>query len=378
MGRRKKVFWLIKGLNRGGAEQLLTLSLPYLERAAFDYELGYLLPYKTDLVPEFERWGVPTFCLNARSPLDLGIGLRLARLLKERQVDLLHVHSPYPAILGRIVCKLRGPKAVVFTAHSMLGSFNPLTRLFIQLTAPLDQTTIAVSQAVRRSFVQGTILKPRNIEVIYGSIDADKFNGVGRPPEQVRASLGIPSGHMVVGNVAHLRSHKGYGYFLDAARRIREHCPDTTFIIVGREMKQGYQAMLETRADELGIKESVIFTGFLDDPLPVVNLFDVFMMSSIYEGLPVSLLEAMAMGKPPVATAVGGVPEVIQDAVNGFLVEPRSPEALARKVIELLRDDRLRAAMSQRARATVEERFTIKAMVREIERVYQAVLNSRN
>jgi glycosyltransferase involved in cell wall biosynthesis len=127
-------------------------------------------------------------------------------------------------------------------------------------------------------------------------------------------------------------------------------------------------------AAELGIKDRVIFTGFREDATAVMSIFDLFVLSSLHEGLPVALLEAMSRGKPAVCTAVGGVPEVIEDGVNGFLVSPKNPPELAEKVLCVLGDDALRLSMSRKAMETVQDRFSIKAMVKRVEEVYSTVL----
>ncbi len=375
MDRPRKVLWLIKGLGRGGAESLLALSLPHLDRDAFQYEAAYLLPWKKDLLPDFERAGVPVHCLESRRRLDPGLVLRLARLLKRRQVDLLHVHSPYAALFGRVAARLARVPAVVYTEHNVLTSYHPATRLLHRLTSRLDTCTIAVSQEVQRSVLNGAQRRRKPVQVIYGGVEVAAIEEKAGRGEEYRDRLGIPQGHLVVGSVAHLRPQKGHGYLLEAVRQVLLERPATTFIVIGREKVPGYQQSLEARARELGIGERVRFLGFQPDPLPIVACFNVFALSSLYEGLPLALLEAMALGKPPVVTAVGGVPEVVQDGVNGLLVPPRDPSALAHKLLRLLNDPALRHKLAINARRTVEQHFTIGRMVREVEAVYKGLFS---
>lgn len=374
MDRQRKVLWLIKGLGRGGAESLLALSLPHLDRGAFQYEAAYLLPWKKDLLPDFERAGVPVHCLESRRRLDLGLVLRLARLLKRRQVDVLHVHSPYAALFGRVAARLARVPAVVYTEHNVLTSYHPATRILHRLTSRLDTCTIAVSQEVQRSVLDSAQGRRKPVQVIYGGVEVAAIEKKAEQGEEYRARLGIPGDHLVVGNVAHLRPQKGHGYLLEAARQVLLERPATTFIVIGREKVPGYQKSLEARARELGLGDRVRFLGFQPDPLPIVACFDVFALSSVYEGLPLALLEAMAMGKPSVVTAVGGVPEVVQDGVNGLLVPPRDPSALAHKLLRLLGHPDLRQKLAVSARRTVEQRFTIARMVREVEALYRRLL----
>ena len=373
---RRKILWLVKGLGAGGAEKLLSLSLPHLDRERYDYEVAYLLPWKRDLVPEFEAAGIKATCLNVKKGLDPGFGLRLASLLRKNKIDLLHSHSPYPAIIGKVISRFAGVSALVHTEHNLLPSYNPVTRLLHRLTTPMTRATIAVSEEVRRTIVDTRLPKPRNLRVVYGGIDPKSMTTLA-DPKVTRARFGIPDDHFVIGNVAHLRSQKGYGFFLQAAKIILDRHPTTTFVIVGREKEAGYQSSLERQAEELGIKERVVFTGFQPDSLNIMATFDLLLMSSLYEGLPVALMEAMAQGKPIVLTSVGGVREAVEDGVEGFLVPPRDPAALAERALTLIGDDALRERMGGHARQTVLRKFTVDRMVRETEEVYEEVLGER-
>jgi glycosyltransferase involved in cell wall biosynthesis len=174
--------------------------------------------------------------------------------------------------------------------------------------------------------------------------------------------------------VAHIRPEKGHEYLLQAAKIVVDRYPEITFVIVGREKTSGEIKRLEGIAKELGIKQNVIFTGFRQDVAALVSIFDVFVLSSLAEGLPLALLEAMVRGKPPVATAVGGIPEVIEDGVNGLLVPPKDPQAIATKIIQLLEDQDLRVSISANAVRTVKERFGIQEMIKKVEAVYSDIL----
>ena len=367
--KKTKVLWLIKGLGAGGAEQLLAGSIPYLDRDRFDYEVGYLLPWKTDLVSRFEDAGVPIHCLKRKGNIDPMLVPQLVGLFRRRQVDLVHTHSPYAAVASRLASKLSGVKALVHTEHNMLPSYNPATRVLHRLTTRMGHSVIAVSREVEQSILDTRLFKPKALRVIPGGIDPNRLKGFATSAD-VRRELGIPAGHRVVGNVAHLRWQKGHGYLLQAAQRVLRKHPKTIFVIVGREKVPGYQKELEDQARELGIDDRVIFTGFQADPLRIVANFDVFLMSSIHEGLPIALLEAMALEKPPVVTAVGGIPEVIEDGDDGLLVEPKNPTALAEQVSRLLADDGLRQRIAKRAHAKATQRFSIQRMVEHTEQVY--------
>ena len=374
---RSKVLWLIKGLGPGGAERLLTTAIPHIDRSAFDYEVAYCLPHDNDLVPEFKSADIPVFCLDLKTSLDPRGPYRLFRLLQNRKPQILHIHLPYSGILGRVIGRLAGVRGIVYTEHSVMEMYHPLTRLLNLLTYPLCRTTIAVSEEVQHSIIKHRITRRNKLLVIRNGVDLNCGSTGGGQPDKTREVLGIPANHKVVGNVAHIRPEKGHDYLMRAAKIVLDRYPDVTFVIVGRENMNGEIGRLEELAAGLGIRKRVIFTGFRQDVSNIMCIFDLFVLSSLYEGLPLALLEAMSMGKPAVAPQVGGIPEVIKDGQNGLLVQPRNPEELAEKILQLLQDHVLRSKMSQNAAQVVRERFSIQEMVRSVEQVYSDVLNHR-
>ncbi len=377
MGSRVKVLWLIKGLGSGGAERLLTTAITYVYRNAFDYEVAYCFPHDNDLALEFKRADIPVFCLDLKTTFDPRGPYRLFRLLRNRRPQILHIHLPYTGILGRVIGRLVGVRGIVYTEHSVMEMYHPLTRLLNLLTYPLGRTTIAVSEEVQCSIMKHRIASRTKLLVIYPGVDPNCGMTSGEQPDKTREVLGIPDNHKVVGSVANVRPEKGHDYLVRAAKIVLDRCPDVTFVIVGGEKMKGDISRLEELTAGLGIQERVIFTGSRQNVFDIMRIFDLFVLSSLYEGLPLALLEAMSMGKPAVAPSVGGVPEVINDGQNGFLVQPRNPEALAERILQLLQDPVLRSKMSPNAAQMVRERFSLQEMVRNVEQVYSDVLNHR-
>jgi glycosyltransferase involved in cell wall biosynthesis len=375
-GPKKKVMILIKGLGAGGAEKLLSTSIPYLNRECYDYEVAYILPHKNDLVHEFQEAGIPVFCVNGPNPYDPRSLFRMVKLLKDRQIDLIHIHLPYAGIFGRIAARLANVEAIVYTEHNIIDGYNPVTRLLDRLTYRFDKATITVSDSVRESVLRSKLFRPHNVVTVLNGVDTRKINlSYLKETSAVRESLGIPREDFVVGNIAHIRPLKGHQYLLQAARIVIEDCPNTTFVIVGREKTVAAREALEAQAIELGIRDKIIFTGFREDAVRILAACDLFVLSSLYEGLPVALLEAMALGKPPVVTAVGGIPEVVIDGVDGFLVEPRDYKSLANRILILLRDGELRDQISSKAAKKIEEQFSLHNMIGRIENIYSQVLS---
>ena len=374
---KKRVLWLIKGLAVGGAEKLLATSLPYLNRSMFDYKVAYFLTHKDGLVPEFERVGIPVFCLNINKSYDLSSFTRLVRLLRQQEIEILHIHGPHAAILGRIAAHISGVKAVVYTEHTLLERQNHLARIGNLLTYPLNDATIAVSDAVLHSVLDRQIIKHGTYLTIHNGIDLNMVTTTKICQTSLKKSLGIAAHHQIVGNVANLLPGKGHQYLIEAARLVLNHYPDVTFVIVGKEDRDEDLKRLQELARQLGIQDRVIFTGFRQDVFQLMAIFDIFVLPSLLEGFGIVLLEAMALGKPVVGTDVGGIPEIINNGLNGFLVEPRNPQQLANKISELLCNDTLRKRMGQNGIRKVNDRFNIERTVREIERVYLLAMNGK-
>ena len=365
-----RVLWLVKGLGPGGAERLLLAAAAARDRDRFDYEVAYLLPWKTALVADFEREGVPVHCLDVRHEQDLRWAGRLRRLLLDGRFDIVHSHSPYPASIARLVA-LTLPRTarprLVTTEHNAWPTYSQPTRLLNRLTAPLDAARIAVSDHVRES-VRGRTHD--RTEVVVHGIALDDAGHARCERDAVRAELGVAPGALVVGTIANYMPQKDYPNLFAAARLLVDRNPGLRFCAVG----QGpLEAEIEAHRHRLDLDHDVILTGLRHDAVRLMAGCDIFVLASRYEGLPVAIMEALALGLPIVATAVGGVPQAVSDGVEGFLVPPQRAELLAAAVQRLIDDESLRMRMGQAAKTRSAE-FDVTRAVRRIEAVYDTIL----
>lgn len=359
-----RVLLLIKGLGRGGAEQLLVHAVEHGDRSRFDHQVAYLLPWKDAFVPHLQAQGVDPICLDGGS--GLAWAGRLKQLVRDRRIDLVHIHSPY---VGAVARSVFGRRVRLFTTeHNVWERYHRATYWANAATFPRNDHVFAVSDEVRRSIRYPWALRFLAIpplETLHHGIDVDRV--VATPPATgVREQLGIPPDVPVVGTVANFKPHKGYEYLLQVAATVVRVRPDVRFVLVGHgplaeEMRR------EVR--RLGLEEVIVFAGFREDALRVVRAFDAFILTSVQEGLPLALLEAMALGCPPVATRVGGVSAVIEDTVSGFIVEPRDPQTQAERLLKVLGDDALRKTLSVAASERAAK-FHIRNSIRRIEQVY--------
>jgi glycosyltransferase involved in cell wall biosynthesis len=361
------VLIVIKGLGRGGAEQLLLSGVPYLDTASYRYQFAYLLPWKDSLVPELTGAGFAVHCLEgARGP---GWAGRLRALVRREGIGLVHVHSPVAAAGVRAVAGRR--TRVVYTEHNLWGRYHPATWAANLATFPRNDHVFAVSETVRQSIRYPgplRLLPMPPLETLHHGLDPAALPVPGR--DGVRAELGIPEDAPVVGTVANFKAAKDHATLLRAAAQVRQAIPSVRFVLVGQGPLEA-----ETRrlAGQLGLDQTVVFAGFRTDATRLMAGFDAFALSSTYEGLPIALIEAMAVGCPAVVTRVGGTPEVVADGVHGFLVPPRDPAALAAGLTRLLGDRALRDGLGEAAAARAKD-FDIRTAVRRMEQVYARLL----
>jgi glycosyltransferase involved in cell wall biosynthesis len=362
----KRVLILIKGLGRGGAEQLLVNAAPYLDTERFHYEFAYLLPWKNALVEDLEGAGFRVRCLDGAR--GTGWVTRLRRLVAEDDIDIIHAHLPYTAIGARVAFWRDRRVRIVYTEHNMWTRYKAVTSLANALTFPRNNHVFTVSDEVRGSvrYPRALSRRPRPpLETLYHGPDpAAIARWAGA--DGVREELRIPDTAPIVGTVANLKTHKGHKYLLRAAVRVKELFPETRFVCVGLGPLEDE---LRKESLQLGLDGTVIFTGFRADAGRLMQAFDVFALPSLHEGLPIALVEAMTLGVPAVVTRAGGTPEVIRNGREGYLVAPRDSDALASRIVALLSDDALRERMGAEARLRAAP-FDIRRSVERMEGLY--------
>lgn len=379
MVTRKKVMWLIKGLGIGGAERLLELALPYLDNSSFEYEVAYLLPHKNALVPAFEQAGVPVFCLNRTRAYDARVVPQLVRLFRERRVDLLHLHLPYTGILGRVASRLAPVRAVVYTEHNLWERYHWLTSAANRLTFGYNDAVIAVSDEVKHSIqsqykFNGKLEGKPKLCTILNGVDTDQLLADSQDRHSVKPEFGIPDHHQLVVHVANFTPKKRHEDLIRAARLVIDQEPQVTFLLVG----QGpLEPDIRAQVKNLNLAGNVVFAGFRTDAPRLIGAADVFVLPSQFEGLPIAMLEAMALGRPVIASRVGGVPEVISDGVDGLLIDPLSPGQLAEKILAVINCEDLREKLANNALLKVREHFGVKRMVSSTEALYRTVLTEK-
>ncbi len=366
----------IKSLGCGGAERLLADVVASGDRGAFEYEVAYILDAEDALAAAIRSGGTPVHSLGATSNPDLRWMPAFRRLLVEGRFDIVHFHLPYTAALGRLVVaslprRLR--PVTVYTEHSLWNKVAVLVKVLNRATVGRDGALLAVSPAAYDALPPA--LRPRARVVVHG-VDLSLSRAmVARRDEirrEVRAELGVPEGELLAVTVANLRSEKGYDVLLDTARLTADRDLPIRFAAAGQGALEGE---LTARHAELGLGERFVFLGHRDDALRLIAAADAFVLPSHQEGLPVTLMEATSVGVAIVATAVGGVPQVITDGINGLVVAPADPVALADALQRLCSDPELGRRLASQALED-STRFDVARAASEIEDVYRRLLDT--
>ena len=350
---RIRVLQIVTWLGVGGAERLVQAAATGLPRATFDTAVCCFTE-RGAFADAVERAGVPVWCLGTfpslRHPAALA---RLFRVIRGYAPHIVHTHLQAPNLYGRLAALAAGVPVVVASEHNVYTAKARRHVIVERWLARHTSALVAVSEQVRRFLASQLGLDPRTIDVVENGI-AVEAPDAGRVAA-LRERIGLPATRRAVVTVASLTPKKGQAHLLHAVPLLRARGVDCAIVLAGDGPER---ARLEALAASLDVADRVLFLGVQPHVADILALGDVFVLPSLVEGLPLAMLEAMAAGKAVVATAVGGVPDVIVDGVNGRLVEPRSAPAIADAVQALTADAALRERLGSNARATVAERFT--------------------
>lgn len=349
---------------RGGQNQVLltVMCLRALGHRAM------LVAHPTGELRQRAREGLDLLPLAPRAELDLAAAWRLARVIKQLRPDIVHAHDPHGVAMAALALSMstdrRKPRLVAARRVDFHLGRNALSRWKYR---QVDRF-ICASEAIRQILLRDGMAATRAVTVHEG-IDLGRSEAA--PAAALHQELWLPHEAPIVGNVAALVPHKGQRYLVDAAAEVVRQQPDARFLIVGRgELGDALARQIKHHR----LEKHVLLTGFREDVLSLHKAFDIFVMSSATEGLGTSLLDAMAAGKPVVASDTGGIPEVVVDGETGILVPPRDHAAMAAAIVRLLADPALRAEMGAAGQARVRRRFTVERMVAETLTVYERVI----
>jgi glycosyltransferase involved in cell wall biosynthesis len=347
---------------RGGEQQTLSLAHGLATRG---HESQLCVQPGRELHQRAAAAGLTCHPIAMRVEWDPLAIARIARLIRTRAFDIVHMHTSHAHTIGVIAARLaRRAKTVVSRRVDFSIYRHALSLSGFKYRHGVDRY-IAISQAVKSALVKDGIDAAR-IDIVHSGIDPDRLANAGAPLE--RARFGIPESVPLVGTVAHMAWHKGLETLVDAAPEIVRLRPDAHIVLVGDgELRQE----LGARAHAGPVADRIHFAGFQKDVAPWHRAFDVFVMPSVMEGLCTSILDAFSLRKPVVASAVGGIPELVHHDRTGLLVPPRDAGALAAAIVGLLGDPARAARLGAQAHALLLADFTVDSMVEGTLSIYR-------
>jgi L-malate glycosyltransferase len=315
--------------------------------------------------------GLELIPIAPRTEMDLSAAWRLARVVKRLQPDVIHAHDPHGVAMASLALSLGSGSAPSGRLPALVASrrvdFHLKGNSFSRWKHRQVDCFIAASNAIRAMLVADGVPES-SVVTVHEGIDVEHV--LAAPTVNVHETFFLPHHAPIVGNVGALVPHKGQRHLIEAAHLVVQQLPDTRFVILGEgELREH----LERLVREHHLEKHVVLPGFRIDVLGCIKGFDLFVMSSVTEGLGTSLLDAMACSKAIVATKAGGIPEVVDDGVTGLLVEPRDHHALAAGIVRLIKDASDRQQMAEAGFERVSAKFTVERMVAETAKVYADV-----
>jgi glycosyltransferase involved in cell wall biosynthesis len=364
--RKIKLAQITHDLRIGGLQQVVVNLCRTIDRERFDI-IVICLRALGAFVPEVERMGIKVKLVpQKQNGTDYFSFLKLANILKEEKIEVIHTHNTQPFFDGTIAGLLAGVKTIIHTDHAR--NFPDKRRyMFAEwLVSHFAYKIVGVSDHTCHNLVYYEKIPENKIITIMNGIDLTRYK-IEIDRQKKRAELGLNRKGPIIGLAVRLVEAKGVRYLLEAMTDVVPLFPDITLLIAG---DGPLQDELKKMSVALGIEERVLFTGSRLDIPELLKLFDIYVLPSVSEGLPMVLLEAMAAGCPIIATEVGGVPMAIHDGQNGSLVKPKDPKALSSEIMRLLSNKDVGKRYSENAVRLAQEKFSAEAMTRSYERLY--------
>jgi len=369
--KKIKILYVFAALPVGGAEELLYHQVEGLDKNRFT-PLVCVISEKGPIGELIEKLGVPVIPLHRMKSnrFDWKIIRDIYRVIKSEKIDLVHTQLYDGNKYGRLAAWLAGVPGIVSSYLNVYARRRIKHHLINWALSFTNHRIIAGSQAVKESAVQYDRITPDKIVVIYNCIDPSKFKR-DADTLRIREKFGVKPDHFLLGVIARLEEQKGHIYLLEALRQLIPKFPQIKCLVVGDGKLRPH---LEEKTSEMGLSDSVLFVGTQKPTAPILSILDLFLLPSLWEGLSLAMLEAMAMGTPVLATAVGGAAEIIHSGENGMLIPPRDVAQLVSSLEEAILNPSKIVAIGERGKQTFHQNFTKAQHVRRLQSLYLEIL----
>jgi glycosyltransferase involved in cell wall biosynthesis len=364
MATKINLCFVVNNLNVGGLEKVVLSLLNHLDTDLFTLSV-VCLDGTGKMFEEIIPGRVSCLVLNksaskhaARFSVDPEILWKIRTFFQQHKVDIVHAHNLAPLIYGGLAARsmFRRPK-VVYTEHNQIYKATRRGKQKFQLYILLADV-VGVCSVDLKEYFRRNMLFSSEAKVLYNGIDGKRFQEVDG--SHLRKEWGYDDDVFVVGTAVVLSEQKGIPYLLQAAKIVCEQAPEVRFVIAG---DGPLRAELETMNRQMGLTEKVKFLGYRSDIPHFISAIQLYALSSLWEGLPLALIEACAIGKPMVATTVGGNPEIIEHGKNGYLVAPKDVDNLAKHILEVVRNPTFREEVRERNKKKFQKLFSLEAML---------------
>lgn len=370
-----KILYTLNQARIAGTEQHLLTLLDHLRRDLFS---PYVVCFSEGpLVSFLNHVGITAFAFPRKAVVDFSAGRRLLHFIREQRFDLLHSHcGQYSCLIG----KLAGIPHLIETRHGLyfnydeLNHVGPVSRFVNRWKASFVDLTLTVCETDKKLLMDRFHVPEEKMRAVLNGIEAESLDQLCRDQESFARDMNLSGNSPIVGTVARFAEQKGLAYLIQAIPLVLRQLPQARFLIVGDGELREHLLNLTRK---LQICESITFLGYRKDACKIISTFDVFVLPSLWEGLPYTILEAMALKRPVVTTNVFGNVETVIDGETGYLVPPRDADALAAAILKLLKDPDQAAEMGRRGHNRVSTHFSAHTMTRKIEEIYLELLNGK-
>jgi Glycosyltransferase len=380
---RHNLLYVFDNIEFGGGERVFAQIINRLSGKKYKIMVACLPT--GEFIEKIEGSGAQIKSVDMRNRFNPGVIWQLSSLIKREGVDIVHSQGARADFFARVAAKLAGAPVVVSTVPMPVEGFDvsPIRKLiytvFNRFSERFVDRFMVVSDALEKMMIETHRIEPQRVVKIYNGIEEDEYcmadKEIVNRSSYFRKEFGLEDDIPIVGVIGRLVWQKGFEYFIEAIPEVLKKFKEARFLLVGEgELKDA----LAAKCKRLKLGDKIIFTGFRSDIKDILASIDVFVMPSLLEGLPMILLETMAMAKPIVATEIDGIKEILYNGEAGLLVPPKDPKALSDAIIDMLIHRDKAYQMGMAARKIVEGRFGVDVMVQKVEDVYEELLQLKS
>ncbi len=355
-------------MGAGGLEHVAIDLCRKIDKKKYEVSILCLKACEPEYETKLARYGIPVFVVKKSQKVDIRFYSKVFALINKLGIDVVHIHC---CIFDSAICTLFSKvKGTIFTVHGLPVATDKISTCQDFIGLRMVGRIVAVSDEISEYLIHVLKVPKKKIDVIYNGIDVSEFKPAknNKCSDLLKARLNINHDSGVIGTVGRLEPVKNYSMLIRSFKRLKSMVSKQLHLVFVGDGAQ--REKLESLSRELGIERSVSFLGVRDDVTELLDIFDIFVLTSLTEGISVSLLEAQSKGIPSVVTDVGGNSCVIDDGVNGFLCHVNDISSMAECLGKLVDDDKLRIRMGQLARQRIKYKFSIRPMVEQYEKLY--------